>query len=111
MFRRGIAAGHTPAGLEGAEVVETQAIKQLQLALEPLHPPGKAAQPVPEPGVHRRAPELARFGEVIGRYAALGAQGAARAQRKQAGVAPNIGAVVGHIKGQIAEDLHPQAAG
>ena len=92
-------------------MVEAQAIEQFQLALEPLHPPGKAAQPVPEPGVHRRAPELARFGEVIGRHAALGAQGAERTQRKQAAMAPDIGAVMGHIEGQIAEDLHPQAAG
>ena len=26
-------------------------------------------------------------------------------------MAPDIGAVVGHIEGQIAQDLHPQAAG
>ena len=63
------------------------------------------------PAVHRCAPQLARGGEVIRRHAALLVQATTGRQGEQPPVTPHIGAVVGHIKRQIANHLHAAAAG
>ena len=61
--------------------------------------------------IHRRTPQLAGGGEIIRWHAALLAQPAGRPQFEQGRTAPDIGAVVGHIKGQIPHQLHPMAVG
>ena len=60
MLGGGCIAGHTPEGLQGAEVVEAQQIKQLKLTLQPGQPPAEAGEQVQGPAIDRRAPELAR---------------------------------------------------
>ena len=61
--------------------------------------------------IHRRTPQLAGGGEIIRWHATLLAQPAGRPQFEQGWTAPDISAVVGHIKGQIPHQLHPMAVG
>ena len=43
---------------EAAEVIDSQEVEQLELALEPFHPPGEAGARVLRPVEHRHAPTL-----------------------------------------------------
>ena len=63
------------------------------------------------PAVHRSAPELARGRKVIRGDATLLGEMAGPCQGKQGAATPDIGAVVGHVKGQITHHLHPLAVG
>ena len=92
-------------------MIEPQLVKQFELALQAGQPPTEAAEQVPGPAINRGAPELAGGREVVGRHAALGRERAIGAQGEQGAVGPDIGAVVGHIKRQVAQQLHAGLAG
>ena len=63
------------------------------------------------PGVDGSAPELTGGREVIGWHAALGGEPAVGTHGEQAATAPDIGAVVGDVEGQITHNLDVATAG
>ena len=106
-----VAPRHTPEGLQGAEMVEAQQVEEIQLSVEPLQPPAEASQPMAPPAIHRRAPQLAGGGKVVGRHTALADQQAIGRHGEQPGPAPDIGTVMGDIKRQVTQQPHPPLAG
>ena len=111
VLRRGCRTRHTPERLKGSEMVEPHQIKQGELAHQALQPPTEARSPMASPAVNRGAPELARGRKVIRRDTALLGELACLCQGKQAAATPDVGAVMGHVKGQITHHLHPLAVG
>ncbi len=101
---RGAIGFHAPEGFEAAEMIEAKKVDDFEGFAETINPPAKSSFCDTPPVIGRRAPELAIFGEIIGRNAADGTRIAARIEIEKVAMTPDIGAVVFDVKGHVAHD-------
>ena len=96
--------GNGIVGVEAPEMVDAQSVANLELPGDPLEPPGVAVLLHLLPVEQRVAPQLAVGGETV-RWAAghLGGP-AVLVQLELFRVGPHVGAVQGHIDGQVANN-------
>ena len=92
-------------------MVNADGVEQAGGALHPSDPPAEAVPLLGRPVVQGVAPQLALLREVVRRHARHPAGPPRLVQQELPPLAPHVGAVQGHIDGQIPDDPHPQAVG
>jgi hypothetical protein len=102
---------HLPIRLEGAKVVDAHDIEARELRAHPIQPPAETAALHGVPVVQRVTPELTLGVEIVRRYAGHAARLAARVEREEAPVPPNLDAITIDVERQIAEEVNAALVG
>ena len=97
--------------VKAPEMVDTGNVVHLVAVPQPGQPPVIAGLAVVLPAVQGIAPQLAVGREPVGRTARHRHRDIILVQLEQLGVGPGVGAVHGHINGNIADDFDPVLIG
>ena len=103
-------AGHLPAGLEAAEVVDAQHRETLALQRDTAPPPRVTIGCHRSPVVMRIAPALAIGAEIVRRHTGLHREFAVVRDAEKVSRGPHIRAVAGHENRHIAEEFDAEPA-
>ena len=103
--------GDLPAGLEAAEVIDSDEIAMSEGCADAADPPVESGTLHGGPVVEGIAPALAGLGEIIGRDPRDDFWPATAVEQEEVGVGPDIGRVGGDEHGQVADDANAVPAG
>ena len=108
--RAGRTRRNLPIAMEADEVVEADSVEAAQVAAQPLYPPVVSGLAQARPVVQGITPTLTIFAEVVGRHPRHTAPLPQLVEQEETLVLPDVGAVVRHEHGNVAEQQHAQVA-